>query len=304
MVEVGADSLVTRARSLVPGGVSSPVRAFGSVDRDPFFVARGDGAYLHDTDGNRYCDYVQSWGASILGHAHPVVVEAVQRAASAGTSYGASTEGEVELASAVAERVPSVEKVRLVNSGSEAAMTAIRLARGATGRDRIVKFAGGYHGHVDALLAEAGSGVATFGLPGSVGVPEGVVRDTLVLPFNDEAAVDEAFAEVGDSIAAVIVEGVPANMGLVPPTEGFLAHLRRRCDEAGALLVVDEVITGFRLGPGGAQERFGVRPDLSMFGKVLGGGLPLAAVGGSATVMDELAPEGPVYQAGDRKSVV
>lgn len=290
--------LFDRARARIPGGVNSPVRAFGAVGGEPFFVARGEGAYLYDTEGNRYCDYVQSWGASILGHSHPAIVKAVQEAAQAGTSYGAPTEREVLLAEAVAERVPSVDKVRLVNSGTEAAMTAVRLARGFTGRDRIVKFAGGYHGHVDALLAEAGSGVATFGLPGSAGVPAAVVADTLVLPFNDVGALDAAFDAAGDSVAALLVEGVPANMGLVPPTEGFLAHLRRRCDDVGALLVLDEVITGFRLGPGGAQEHFGVTPDLSLFGKVLGGGLPLAALAGRADVMDQLAPDGPVYQAG------
>lgn len=287
-----------RARARIPGGVNSPVRAFSAVGGEPFFVERAEGAYIYDTEGNRYLDYVQSWGASILGHAHPAVVKAVQDAAAAGTSYGAPTEREVALAEAVAERVPSVSKLRLVNSGTEAAMTAIRLARGVTGRSRLVKFAGGYHGHVDALLTEAGSGVATFGLPGSAGVPEGVVVDTVVLPFNDVDAVDEVFSEVGDEIAAVIVEGVPANMGVVPPDDGFLPHLRTRCDEHSALLILDEVVTGFRLGPGGAQERYGIRPDLSMFGKVLGGGMPLAAVGGAAEVMDHLAPDGPVYQAG------
>ncbi|HLG01652.1 MAG TPA: glutamate-1-semialdehyde 2,1-aminomutase [Acidimicrobiia bacterium] len=293
-----SDELRRRARAVTPGGVNSPVRAFGAVGGDPFFVERAEGAYLFDRAGRRYCDYVQSWGASILGHAHPVLVKAVQDAASAGTSYGAPTEREVLLAEAVAERVPSVEKVRLVNSGTEAGMTAVRLARGFTGRDRIVKFAGCYHGHSDALLAEAGSGVATFGLPGSAGVPSGVVADTLVLSFNDTEAVDRAFEEEGRTIAAVVVEGVPANMGLVPPDDGFLAHLRSHCDQAGALLVVDEVITGFRLGPDGAQGRYGITPDLSMFGKVLGGGLPLAAVGGPAEIMDHLAPVGPVYQAG------
>jgi len=278
--------------------VSSPVRAFGAVGGEPFFVARGEGAYLVDTDGRRYVDYVQSWGASILGHAHPKVVEAVQRAAADGTSYGVPTAGEVELAETIAARVPSVEKVRLVSSGTEAAMTAVRLARGATGRPKIVKFAGGYHGHVDALLVAAGSGVATFGLPGSAGVTEGTVADTLVAPYNDVAAVDEVFEQHGDEVAAVLVEPVAANMGLVPADDDFLTGLRRRCDEHGALLVFDEVITGFRVGPAGAQGELGVSPDLSLFGKVVGGGLPLAAVGGRADVMDELAPVGPVYQAG------
>lgn len=295
---MAADSPFDRARAVIPGGVSSPVRAFSAVGGEPFFVTRGEGAFLVDRDGRRRRDYVQSWGASILGHAHPSVVEAVRDAASAGTSFGTPTEGEVELAEAVRDRVPSVERVRFVSSGTEAALTSVRLARGFTGRDLVVKFAGCYHGHVDALLAQAGSGVATLGLPGSVGVPRGAVEDTLVLPFNDAGAVDDAFARHGDSIAAVIVEGVPANMGVVPPAEGFLRHLRERCDAHGALLVLDEVITGFRLGPGGAQAREGVRPDLSMFGKVLGGGLPLAAVGGAAEVMDRLAPDGPVYHAG------
>ncbi len=291
-------ALYERALACIPGGVDSPVRSFSSVGGEPFFVASADGAHLVDTDGRRMIDYVQSWGASILGHAHPAVVEAVQRAAAAGTSYGAPTEREVELAEAIAARVPSVDKVRLVSSGTEAAMTAVRLARGATGRAKILKFAGCYHGHVDSLLVAAGSGVATLGLPGSAGVTEGTVADTVVVPYNDEAALDAAFDRYGDDLAAVLVEPVAANMGLVPPAEGFLAGLRRRCTDAGALLVCDEVITGFRLGPDGAQGRYGIAPDLSMFGKVLGGGLPLAALGGRAEIMDHLAPLGPVYQAG------
>ena len=290
--------LYRRALARIPGGVNSPVRAFGGVGGEPFFVARAEGAHLHDTEGRRYIDYVQSWGASILGHAHPAVVDAVTRAAARGTSYGAPTEAEVHLAEEVCARVPSVERLRLVSSGTEATMTAVRLARGFTGRDVIVKFAGCYHGHADALLAAAGSGLATFGLPGSAGVPESAVATTVVVPFNDDGALDEAFARHGEQLAAVIVEAVPANMGLVPPGEGFLAGLRRRCDAAGALLIVDEVITGFRLGDQGAQGRYGVTPDLSCFGKVLGGGLPLAALGGRAEVMDHLAPTGPVYQAG------
>jgi glutamate-1-semialdehyde 2,1-aminomutase len=293
-----SDELWTRALARIPGGVNSPVRSFASVGRDPFFVARGDGAYLVATDGTRYVDYVQSWGASILGHAHPAVVEAVQRAAAAGTSYGAPTASEVELAEAVADRVASVEKLRLVSSGTEAAMTAVRLARGATGRSKIVKFAGGYHGHVDSLLVAAGSGVATLGIPGSAGITDGAVADTLVVAYNDEAGLDAVFDEHGDDLAAVLVEPVAANMGLVPPAPGFLAGLRRRCDLADALLVFDEVITGFRVGPAGAQERTGITPDLTMFGKVLGGGLPLAAIGGPSALLDELAPVGPVYQAG------
>ena len=274
------------------------MRAFGAVGGEPFFVARGDGAYLFDTDGRRYVDYVQSWGASILGHAHPKIVAAVQKAAADGTSFGAPTGREVELAEAICARVPSVDKVRLVSSGTEAAMTAVRLARGVTGRSKIVKFAGCYHGHVDALLVGAGSGVATFGLPGSAGVTEGTVADTVVSPYNDDAALDDVFARLGDDVAAVLVEPVAANMGLVPADDDFLARLRRRCDEHGALLVFDEVISGFRVGPAGAQGMYDATPDLSLFGKVVGGGLPLAAVGGRGDLMDELAPTGPVYQAG------
>ncbi|HEX6312405.1 MAG TPA: glutamate-1-semialdehyde 2,1-aminomutase [Acidimicrobiia bacterium] len=287
-----------RAQARIPGGVNSPVRAFGAVGGEPFFVERADGACIWDTGGRRYCDYVQSWGASILGHAHPAVVAAVQRAAAAGMSYGAPTVAEVELAEVICDRVPSVEKVRLVSSGTEAAMTAVRLARGATGRPKVLKFAGCYHGHLDALLVAAGSGVATLGLPGSAGVTPGTVADTVVVPYNDPGAVAEAFDRYGDELAAVLVEPVAANMGLVTPVDGFLAELRAHCDRHGALLVLDEVITGFRVGPAGAQGVFGVRPDLSIFGKVIGGGLPLAAVGGAAAIMDELAPLGGVYQAG------
>ena len=267
------------------------MRAFGSVGGTPYFVARAEGCYVWDVEGRKYVDYVQSWGASILGHADPRVVEAVRNAAGDGTSYGAPTEREVLLAEAIRARVPSCQKVRLVNSGTEAAMSAVRLARGATGRDRIVKFAGCYHGHSDALLAAGGSGLATLGLPGSAGVPGSAVADTVVVPYN-------VVPEVADDVACVIVEPVAANMGLVPPAPGFLEGLRAACDRAGALLIFDEVITGFRLGPGGAQERYGVTPDLSCFGKVIGGGLPLAAFGGRADVMDFLAPDGPVYQAG------
>jgi glutamate-1-semialdehyde 2,1-aminomutase len=287
-----------RAQARIPGGVNSPVRAFGAVGGEPFFVARGNGAWLEDTDGKRYIDYVQSWGASILGHAHPAIVDAVQRAAADGTSFGAPTVREVELAEAICARVPSVEKVRLVSSGTEAAMTAVRLARGATGRVKILKFAGCYHGHLDALLTQAGSGVATFGLPGSAGVTPGTVADTIVVPYNDLDALDRALAEHSGDLAAILVEPVAANMGLVLPADGFLDELRARASRAGALLVFDEVITGFRVGPGGVQGRIGIVPDLSIFGKVVGGGMPLAAIGGAANLMDLLAPAGPVYQAG------
>jgi glutamate-1-semialdehyde 2,1-aminomutase len=283
--------LFARACEVLPGGVDSPVRAFGKVGGTPYFVARAEGAYVWDAEGRRYTDYVQSWGASILGHAHPEVVGAVQRAAAQGTSFGAPTEREVLLAEAIRERVPSCQRVRLVSSGTEATMSAVRVARGFTGRDRIVVFSGCYHGHADTLLAAGGSGLATLGLPGSAGVPRAAVADTLVVPYN-------RVPEVGDDVAAVLVEPVAANMGLVPPLPGFLEGLREACDRAGALLVFDEVITGFRLGPGGAQAAYGVTPDLSCFGKVIGGGLPLAAFGGRADVMSVLAPEGPVYQAG------
>ncbi|HEX2274227.1 MAG TPA: glutamate-1-semialdehyde 2,1-aminomutase [Acidimicrobiales bacterium] len=291
MTTGGNEALFARACEVLPGGVDSPVRAFGKVGGTPYFVTRAQGAYVWDAEGRRYTDYVQSWGASILGHAHPAVVEAVQGAAAQGTSFGAPTEGEVLLAEAIRDRVPSCQRVRLVSSGTEATMSAVRVARGFTGRDRIVVFSGCYHGHADTLLAAGGSGLATLGLPGSAGVPRAAVADTLVVPYN-------RVPEVGDDVAAVLVEPVAANMGLVPPAPGFLEGLRDACDRAGALLVFDEVITGFRLGPGGAQVAYGVTPDLSCFGKVIGGGLPLAAFGGRADVMSVLAPEGPVYQAG------
>lgn len=276
---------------MIPGGVNSPVRAFGSVDGTPYFVARAEGPYVFDVEGRRYLDFVQSYGAIILGHAHPAVTEAITAAAADGTSYGAPTEREIQLASLIAAAAPGVEQVRLVNSGTEAAMTAVRLARGYTGRQRIVKFAGCYHGHTDALLAAGGSGVATLGLSGSAGVPPSAVADTVVVPYNE-------VPELDDQVAAVIVEPVAANMGLVAPVPSFLAGLRQACTEAGALLIFDEIITGFRLGPGGAAERYGITPDISCFGKVIGGGLPIGALGAGSEIMETLAPNGPVYQAG------
>jgi glutamate-1-semialdehyde 2,1-aminomutase len=291
--------LFRRAASLIPGGVNSPVRAMRAVGLDePFFVRRGEGAYLEDVDGNRYLDWVLSWGPLLFGHADPATVDAVRAAALDGTSFGAPTEGEVELAEEIADAVPSIEKVRLVSSGTEAAMSAIRLARGATRRDRIIKFAGCYHGHVDALLASAGSGLATLAIPSTPGVPTDVTSHTIVVPFNDIDAVAAAVAHYGEGLAAVIVEPVAGNMGVVPPADGFLEALRKLCDASGALLVFDEVISGFRVARGGAQERYGVTPDLTILGKIVGGGLPLAAFGGRAELMDQLAPGGPIYQAG------
>jgi glutamate-1-semialdehyde 2,1-aminomutase len=291
--------LYRRALELIPGGVNSPVRAMRAVGLDePFFVARADGAYLEDVDGNRYLDWVLSWGPLLFGHADRETVDAVREAAFRGTSFGAPTEAEVELAAEIVDAVPSIEKVRLVSSGTEAAMSALRLARGFTRRDRILKFAGCYHGHVDALLTSAGSGPATLGIPSTPGVPSAVARDTIVCGFNDVDAVADAVMHYGEGLAAIIVEPVAGNMGVVPPVDGFLEALRALCDASGALLVFDEVITGFRVARGGAQERFGVTPDLTILGKIVGGGLPLAAFGGRAEIMDHLAPNGPVYQAG------
>ena len=295
----GSDELFERARRVIPGGVNSPVRAFGAVGGTPRFAVRGEGAYLVDADGRRYVDLVQSWGALLFGHARPEIVDAARAAASRGTTFGAPTELEVELAERIVAAMSSVEMVRLVSSGTEAAMSAIRLARGCTERDLLIKFEGCYHGHSDALLAKgAGSGVATLGIPGSPGVTEGAARDTLTVPFNDTGAVDRVFAEHGDRIAAAIVEPVAANMGVVPPEPRFLEGIRDRCSEAGALLVFDEVITGFRIAFGGAQGVFGVSPDLTILGKIMGGGFPCAAFGGRRDVMEQLAPVGPVYQAG------
>jgi glutamate-1-semialdehyde 2,1-aminomutase len=290
--------LFDRAQRVIPGGVNSPVRAFGSVGGTPYFVARAEGPRVWDVEGTEYLDLVQSYGAIIGGHAHPKIIEAVRSAAGDGTSYGAPTEREVLLAEEIASRVPSCEKVRMVASGTEATMTALRLARGATGRTRVVKFSGNYHGHGDALLAESGSAVAHLdpasspgGVPGSAGVPPTAVSETVVAPYNQVPTLD-------DTVACVIVEPVAANMGLVAPVEGFLAGLRAECDRVGALLIFDEVITGFRVARGGAQALFGVTPDLSCFGKVIGGGLNVGAFGGRVDLMDQLAPLGPVYQAG------
>ena len=285
------DALFERAARVIPGGVNSPVRAFRSVGGNPYFVERGEGAYVWDVEGTRYLDYVQSYGASILGHAHPKVVEAIRAAAGEGTSFGAPTEREILLAEEICGRVEGCDELRLVSSGTEAAMSAVRLARGCTGRNRIIVFEGCYHGHSDGLLAGGGSGVATLGLPASAGVPAAAVAETMVVPYN-------AVPHIGDDVACVVVEPIAANMGLVPPAPGFLEGLREACDRAGALLVFDEVITGFRVAYGGASEVFGVRPDLWCFGKVIGGGLPLAAFGGRREIMENLAPAGPVYQAG------
>jgi glutamate-1-semialdehyde 2,1-aminomutase len=291
--------LYRRALDLIPGGVNSPVRAMRAVGLDePFFVRRGDGAYLEDVDGNRYVDWVMSWGPLLFGHADPDTVEAVRDAAEWGTSFGAPTEAEVELAAEMVDAVPSIEKVRLVSSGTEAAMSAIRLARAFTSRDRIVKFAGCYHGHADALLASAGSGVATLALPSSPGVPQTVTGNTIVCPYNDVDAAAAAVAQYGEGLAAIIIEPVAGNMGVVPPEPGYLEALRQLCDASGALLLFDEVITGFRVARGGAQELYRVTPDLTILGKIVGGGLPLAAFGGRAEIMDRLAPSGDVYQAG------
>ena len=292
------DELFARAQRSIPAGVNSPVRAFRSVGGTPRFIVRGEGPFVFDADGRRYIDYVGSWGPAIAGHAHPSVVQAVQSAAANGLSFGAPTELEIMLAEALIARLPSLELVRLVSSGTEATMSALRLARGYTGRSKIVKFEGCYHGHGDSLLVKAGSGALTFGQPSSAGVPAAIANETVVLPYNDLAAVDEAFRADADAIAGVIVEPVAGNMNLVMPSPGFLQGLRDACDRHGAVLIFDEVMTGFRVHARGAQGRFGVTPDLTTLGKVIGGGMPVGAFGGKRTIMEKVAPLGPVYQAG------
>ncbi len=291
-----SSELYHRAQELLPGGVNSPVRAMRSIGRDPIFIARGAGSRLTDVDGNEYVDWVGSWGPLIAGHAHPAIVDAVASAATEGTTFGAPTEREVQLAAEVRERIPSVQMLRMTSSGTEASMSAIRLARAVTGRERVLKFAGAYHGHVDGLLAQGGSGLATHGIPASPGVPEAAANATVIVPWNDPEAVIEATERY--ELAAILAEPVPANMGVVPPIAGFLELLRQRADDTGALLIFDEVITGFRVGAGGAQERYGVLPDLTILGKIIGGGLPAAAYGGPPALMEQIAPAGDVYQAG------
>ena len=298
MQHKASDNLFACAQKVIPGGVNSPVRAFRGVGGSPLFIARGEGSRIYDADGNEYIDYVGSWGPLILGHRFPPVIEALEKVLEIGTSFGAPTEREVELAELIRECVPSIEMVRLVNSGTEATMSALRVARGFTGRDLVVKFEGCYHGHVDSLLVKAGSGMATLGIADTAGVPQAFAATTIALPYNSVESVEAAFRERGDKIAALIVEPVVGNMGCVPPAAGFLEALRRITERHGTLLIIDEVMTGFRLALGGAQERYGIKPDLTTLGKIIGGGLPIAAYGGRADVMSKVAPLGPVYQAG------
>lgn len=293
-----SEKLFYKACEVMPGGVNSPVRAFKSVGCNPLFVKKGNGSKIWDADGNEYIDYVASWGPLIFGHAHPQIVEALKRQVELGTSYGASTELEIELAEQVVTLVPSLEVVRMVNSGTEAVMSAIRLARGVTGRDKVVKFEGCYHGHVDSMLVKAGSGLASLGIPECPGIVDALAKNTLTLPFNDSSKVTDLFAAEGDNIACVIVEPVGGNMGVVPPQNGFLETLREVTNQVGAVLIFDEVITGFRVALGGVQSICGVKPDLTCLGKVIGGGLPVGAYGGSRQLMDNIAPVGPIYQAG------
>lgn len=295
---IRSSSLFAQAQRHIPGGVNSPARAFKAVGRDPLFIERADGARLYDEDGNSYLDYIGSWGPMILGHRHPTVVEALQNALRRGTSYGAPTSGEIDIADLICQIVPSIESVRLVNSGTEATMSAIRVARGYTGRDLTVKFIGNYHGHVDSLLVKAGSGLATLGISDSAGVPAAFAATTIALPYNSLEAVEECFRAHGDKIACVILEPVVGNMGCIPPAEGYLEGLRRITEQYGALLIFDEVMTGFRVALGGAQQRYGVTPDMTTLGKIIGGGLPVGAYGGRKDIMDKVSPVGPVYQAG------
>ena len=293
-----SDTLFERAKAVIPGGVNSPVRAFGSVGMNPRFIVRAAGSRIWDEEGREYIDYIGSWGPMILGHAHPAVLESVASAAKDGLSFGAATRREVEMAELICSIVPGMEMVRMVNSGTEAVMSAIRVARGYTGRNKIIKFSGCYHGHTDAMLVKAGSGLMTQGIPGSVGVPAGCTADTLTAKYNDLESVKALFSANPGEIAAVILEPVGANMGVVLPREGFLSGLRRLCDQEGSILIFDEVITGFRLALGGAQEYYGVQPDLTTFGKIIGGGMPVGAYGGKREIMSQVSPVGPVYQAG------
>ena len=293
-----SETLFAEAVKWIPGGVNSPVRAFGAIGETPRFIEKAQGAYMYDVDGNAYLDFIGSWGPMVLGHNHPAIRESVIKACESGLSFGAATEREVDMAKLICEAVPSIEMVRMVNSGTEAVMSALRAARGFTGRNKIIKFMGCYHGHTDAMLVRAGSGVMAAGVPDSAGVPSGCTQDTLSAVYNDLDSVDAWFDQYPDEIAAVIVEPVGANMGVVPPAEGFLEGLRKRCTDHGALLIFDEVITGFRLGIDGAQGYYGVRPDLTTFGKIIGAGMPVGAYGGKRQVMEMVAPLGPVYQAG------